>query len=59
MVMVMVFPDDPSEAVSLLCEKNILPKLRPCACHDRDVFRKRRLYNEDIDKELRPRLKVL
>jgi hypothetical protein len=55
----MVFPDDPSEAVSLLCEKNILPKLRPCACHDRDVFRKRRLYNEDIDKELRPRLKVL
>jgi hypothetical protein len=51
--------DDPSDAVQLLCEKNILPKLKPCACHNKDDFRKTRMYNEAVDKEIKPRLKIL
>ena len=42
--------DDVSDAVRMLCDKNIRPNLDDEAIHDSNQFRKHRLYFEDVDK---------
>jgi hypothetical protein len=40
---------DPSNAVEMLCNNHILPHLEIAATHQRNDFRKDRLYNEPVD----------
>ena len=51
--------EDPSDAIDELCEKNILAHLEPAAAHNRNDFRRERLYVEEVDDCFRPRLKLL
>jgi len=50
---------DPSEAISRLCEEHILPHLGAAAVHNKNEFRRTRLYNEEVNDILKPKLPVL
>jgi len=50
---------DVSEAIKMICEECIKPCLSPEASIDRNVFRRERLYCEEVDKALKPYMQVL
>jgi hypothetical protein len=53
------FTNDPSNAIELLCNNHILPHLEVAAVHQRNDFRRFRLYNQPVDDVLKRNKRTL